>query len=82
MTHVFDGPTDSRQSDSQALKPSRFRPTYRALSDDELALHNEIKAKATELEALFERVKPGRYNALAMTALEQAVMWNIKELTS
>ena len=83
MTNVYEGgKTDGRQSDSTAVKVSRFRPTYRALTDEEKALHDEIKSKAAELEILFERVKPGRYNSLAMTALEQSVMWVVKELTS
>ena len=82
MNNVFEGKPDGRQSDDQSLAVSRFRPRYRALSDDEKALHDEIKAKAAELEALFERVKPGRYRALSLTALEEAVMWNVKELTS
>jgi len=33
-------------------------------------LHNTVK------------VKSGRYRALSLTALEEAVMWNVKELTS
>ena len=61
---------------------SRFRPTYRALTEDEKSLHDEIKVKAVELETVFSRVKPGRYASLGMTALEQAVMWTVKELTS
>lgn len=82
MAHVFEGKPDARQSDDTAMKPSRFRPKYRALTDDEKALHDAIKAKAAELEELFERVKVGRYKALAMTSLEESVMWIIKELTS
>lgn len=81
-THVFAGAPDGRQSDDIAEPVSRFRPRYRALTDDEKALHDEIKAKAAELEILFERVKPGRYRALGMTALEESVMWTVKELTS
>jgi hypothetical protein len=65
-----------------ATPVSRFRPQYRALTDDEKALHDAIKSKAVELEALFEQVGRGRYQALGMTALEQAVMWAVKELTS
>jgi hypothetical protein len=61
---------------------SRFRPRYRALTDDEKLLHDTIKDKAAELEALFMQVKAGRYRALSLTALEEAVMWNVKELTS
>ena len=45
-------------------------------------LHDEIKAKAEDLEASFAKVKGGRYNSLAITSLEQAVMWILKELTS
>lgn len=82
MTNVFDGATDGRQSDSVTEKLSRFRPRYRALTEDEKALHDDIKAKAEELEHLFGRVKQGRYAALGITALEQSVMWTIKELTS
>ncbi len=80
--HVFEGAPDARQSDSVDLPVSRFRPRYRALTDAEKALHDEIKAKAAALEEVFERVKPGRYRSLSLTALEEAVMWNVKELTS
>jgi hypothetical protein len=41
----------ARQSDDVAMPVSRFRPKYRALNDEEKALHNEIKAKAAELES-------------------------------
>jgi len=82
MTNVFEGKPDARQSDEVAHPVSRFRPTYRALTDDEKALHDALKTKASELEALYAKVKPGRYNSLAITALEQSVMWIVKELTS
>ena len=82
MNNVFDGPTDGRQSDKIDEPVSRFRPRYRALTDGEKALHDAIKGKATELEALFDQVKPGRYRSLGLTALEEAVMWTVKELTS
>lgn len=81
MAHVYEGQPDGRQADT-AIPVSRFRPKYRALSDDEKALHDALKDKAAELEALFGEVKAGRYNALAITSLEQSVMWIIKELTS
>ncbi len=82
MPHVYEGQPDARQSADVAHPVSRFRPTYRALTDDEKALHDQIKSKASELEALFEKVKAGRYRSLGMTALEEAVMWTVKELTS
>ena len=82
MTHVYEGQPDGWQSEDANMPTSRFRPTYRALTDDEKALHDELKAKAAELETLFERVKPGRYRSLGFTALEEAVMWTVKELTA
>ena len=82
MANVFAGKPDGRQSDSVTEPVSRFRPKYRALTDEEKALHDELKNKAAELEALYGKVKPGRYNSLAMTSLEESVMWIVKELTS
>jgi len=82
MTHVFEGKPDGRQSGDQKLFVSRFRPRYRALSDEEKALHDALKEKAYELEVLFNQVKDGRYKALAFTSLEQAIMWIVKELTA
>ena len=81
MADVFEGTPDARQAQEQ-ITPTRFRPRYRQLTDDEKALHDEIKTKATEMEELFGKVKAGRYNALAMTSLEQSVMWIVKELTA
>ncbi len=82
MSNVFQGQPDDRQSNTVTEPVSRFRPRYRALTPEEKALHDAIKAKACELETLFEQVKPGRYRSLGLTALEEAVMWTIKELTS
>ena len=81
MVNVYEGQPDGRQSGEVGHAVSRFRPTYRALTDDEKVLHDEIKTKAADLEALFARVKGGRYNSLAITTLEQSVMWIVKELT-
>ncbi len=82
MSNTFEGKPDDRQSTDTAMPTSRFRPRYRALSEAEKALHDDIKNKAVELEQLFNKVKPGRYNSLAITSLEQSVMWVVKELTS
>jgi len=82
MANVFEGKPDGRQLADVDAPVSRFRPKYRALTDDEKALHDEIKSKAAELEAVFEKVKNGRYKSLAMTELETSVMWIVKELTS
>lgn len=82
MTNVYEGEPDGRQGTSVTEKPSRFRPRYRALTDAEKAFHDQIKQKAVEMEKLYVEVKPGRYNSLAMTSLEESVMWIIKELTA
>lgn len=82
MADVFEGKSDARQSSDQTMPVSRFRPRYRALSDEEKALHDALKDKAVELEALFDQVKSGRYKALAFTSLEQSIMWIVKELTA
>jgi hypothetical protein len=81
MAHVYEGTPDGRQADT-AIAVSRFRPKYRALTDEEKALHDALKDKAGELETLFNQVKDGRYKSLAFTSLEQSVMWIVKELTS
>lgn len=85
MADVFEGKPDGRQSDRVDEPLSRFRPRYRALTDDEKALHDAIKAKAVQLETLINSVKGGastRYKSLAITELELAIMWAVKELTA
>jgi len=81
MADLYEGKPDERQA-TEEIKPSRFRPRYRQLSDEEKALHDEIKNKAAELEALFDKVPQGRYSSLAMTSLETAIMWIVKQLTA
>lgn len=81
--HVFSGPTDARQAASgEAVVPTVFRPRYRALTESEKQLHDAIKMQADELLRLYNMIgNPGRYRALAQTALEESVMWAVKELT-
>ena len=43
MPNVFEGTPDARQSADVAHPVSRFRPTYRALTDAEKLLHDELK---------------------------------------
>jgi len=81
MAHVYENTPDGRQSE-KVIPVSRFRPRYRALTDEEKALHDKLKDKAAELETLFNEVKDGRYKSLAFTSLEQSIMWIVKELTS
>jgi hypothetical protein len=56
-----------REIETNALvSRSRDQP----LTPEKEALHDAIKAKATELEALFEELPAGRYKALALTGLD------------
>lgn len=82
MANVYDGKPDSRQRDNVGMLVTRFRPKYRALTDEEKALHDAIKSKAEELEALYTKVEASHYQSLALTSLEESVMWVIKGLTS
>ncbi len=66
---------------------SRFRKEYRPLSDQEKVLVDQIKDKAEELAQLLDRAGDrhetgrSRYLSLARTALEEAVMWAVKDVT-
>ena len=81
MANIFEGPTDGRQAET-AIEVSRFRPRYRALSDEEKAVHDDVKAAFVAVEEQIMRIKPGRYRSLAITSLEEACMWAVKELTA
>lgn len=79
--HVYAGQPDGRQSTDPQMPTSRFRPRYRALSDDEKKIHDEFKAQAVVLEQMIERLnggKPSRYKSLALTDLETSIMWAVK----
>ncbi len=105
MAHPYAGEPDARLSADPTLAPSRFRPRYRKLSEEELRSHDAIKERAAALEATIQQafdhlserqpvpgaapsnadpqhVVVGRCRALAMTKLEEAVMWAIKGLTA
>jgi tetratricopeptide (TPR) repeat protein len=59
-----------------------FRPTNRELSEYEQEIRNAIYEQAEVLEAIYQKVRPGRYRTLALTSLEESVMWVAKGLTS
>lgn len=82
MANVFEGAPDTRQSNDVAMRVTRFRPRYRALTDAEKALHDDIKDTFEQVEQLIEKLSDGRYKSLALTALEESCMWAIKQLTA
>lgn len=62
-----------------------FRKTYRELNDAEKAAVEDLKVKAEEIEALIEGQKASgknpRHLALAVTKLEESIMWAVKAIT-
>lgn len=59
-----------------------FRSEYRELSPDENALISEIKEHANRLvTCLVSPRLDARMRSLAMTNLEQSVMWAVKGIT-
>ena len=80
MANLYEATPDARQEGD--IKPSRFRPKYRQLTDKEKDLHDAIKERAAELEELFNQVGDSRYKSLAMTSLEESIMWIVKEITA
>lgn len=82
MTNVYEGAPDARQSVNVGETLSRFRPRYRALTQEEKDLHDDIKVAYEHVEHYLDKVPNGRYKSLALTALEESCMWAIKELTA
>lgn len=56
-----------------------FRKQYRPLKEENSALILQCKEKAEELQALFNKVI-SREMSLALTNLEQALMWSTKAI--
>jgi hypothetical protein len=67
MAHLFEDAPDGRQADTDPTVTSRFRAQYRALTDAEKATHDAIKAKASELEALFVKAFELRHPPAVLT---------------
>lgn len=59
-----------------------FRQVYRKLTVEEVRALELLKAKAAELEDLILGITPGRHRSLAITRLEECLMWATKGLSS
>ena len=57
-----------------------FGPVDRELSEGEQEVREAIYKQAEALEATYRLVQSGRYRSLALTILEESVMWILKEL--
>lgn len=60
---------------------SRFRKQYRELTPIEKAIVEDIKTQAESLEESISNVPDGREKSIALTKLEEAVMWAVKGVT-
>lgn len=63
-----------------------FRTKYRELNETEKGAMERIKNTAEELESLYNAQKENfgknpRHLAIAMTKLEESVMWAVKAIT-
>lgn len=61
-----------------APERNRFTPPLMLTTENE-ALYGDICAAAAELERLYLKLAPGRATSLALTNLEQSVMWARKQ---
>lgn len=60
-----------------------FRREYKALTEEHGRAIDEIKLRAEALEhTITYHLLPGRERSLAMTKLEEAVMWAVKGVTA
>lgn len=65
------------------VSSDRFRAQFRLLDDHEKAAVDDIKSKAEILARSIEDGTPeSRERSLAMTKLEEAVMWAVKGITA
>ena len=60
---------------------SRFRKQYRQLTSIEANLIESIKFKAEQLEEELLELADSREKSLALTKLEECVMWAVKKVT-
>jgi hypothetical protein len=58
-----------------------MRHAYRVLDDTEKAQMRAVKDKGLELHALIESIGKSRELSLALTKVEESVMWAVKHIT-
>jgi len=63
-------------------KEDVFRKNHRVLKSFELKAMNNIKTKAEELLAEINETPQSREKSLAITKLEESIMWVIKGITN
>lgn len=67
------------------MADNTFRKVYRELTDEEKGTLDELKSEAEQIELIIEKQKAAgknpRHLALAMTKLEESIMWAVKAVT-
>ncbi len=58
-----------------------MRHEYRVLTDEEKSDMKSIKDMGLTFVEFIGRLPPSRENSLAITKMEEAVMWSVKSLT-
>lgn len=58
-----------------------FRTTYRELNSEEKNNISEIKTRAETVLEILNSLPKSRESSLAITKLEEAVMWGVKGIT-
>lgn len=74
----------SSASDARTLNNSdnTMRHNYRQLSDEEKASMVALKDKGLEFVNMCKAIGQSREMSLAITKMEEAVMWSVKHITS
>ena len=67
-------------SDNRVIN-NTMRHAYRVLSDEEKSQMQAIKDKGLELHGLIQGIGDSRELSLALTKVEEAVMWAVKHIT-
>ncbi|RCK40470.1 DUF7681 family protein [Thalassospira xiamenensis] len=73
-------PIDSASDDRTVNNVVRHK--YRVLSDAEKQQMSDLKDKGAEFIALCQQTGESRELSLAITKIEEAVMWSVKHVTS
>lgn len=76
MPESIDSASDDRTANNAV------RHTYRVLSDAEKQQMTDLKDKGAEFINLCQSVGQSRELSLAITKIEEAVMWSVKHVTS
>lgn len=69
-------------SDDERTANNAMRHQYRVLSDAEKAQMQAIKDKGSEFYTLVSCMGKSRELSLALTKIEEAVMWAVKHVTA